>query len=93
MIVLRSPLPFAALLSRGLTDVTGSPSMLTRSQKRAHPSSCATRTIVRADDGVVHDLVPDDNALFGAKSADPTSDSNSADTSSVVEEDEPGAKR
>ena len=62
-------------------------------QKRAHPSSCGARTIVGADDGVVQDLVPDDDALFGAKSADPTSNSDSASTSSVVEEDEPGAKR
>ena len=91
--VLRSPLPSAALLSLGLTDVTGSPSILTRSQKRAHPSSCTLRIIAGADDGVVQDLVPDDDALFGAKSADPTSNSDSAGPSNVVEEDEPGAKR
>ena len=66
---------------------------MSRSQKRAHPSGCAAPTIVGADDGVVHDLAPDDDALFGAKSADPTSDSDTAGTSSVVEEDEPGAKR
>ena len=73
--------------------MTGSPSILTRSQKRAHPSICALRIIVGAGDGVVQDLVPDDDALFGAKSADPTSDSDSTSTSSGVEEDEPGAKR
>ena len=73
--------------------MTGSPSILTRSQKRAHPSSCALRIIVGGDDGVVQDLVPNDDALFGAKSADPTSNSDSAGTSNVVEEDEPGAKR
>ena len=76
-----------------LTDVTCSSSILIRSQKRARQSSSATRTIVGADDGVVHDLVPDDDALFGAISADPTSDLESAGTSSIVEEDEPGAKR
>ena len=65
---LRSPLTSAALLSLGLTNVTGSPSILSRSQKRAHPSSCASRIIIGADDGVVQDLVPDDKALFGAKS-------------------------
>ena len=73
--------------------MTGSPSILACSQKRAHPLSCAARTIVGADDGAVYDLVPDDDALFGAKSADPTTDSDIAGTSSVVEEDEPGAKR
>ena len=92
MIVLRSPLPSAALLSLGLINSTGSPSILTRSQKRAHSSSCAARTIVEADNGVNHDLVPNDDALFGAKSADLTSDSDSASASSVVEEDEPGEK-
>ena len=92
MIVLRSPLPSAALLSLGLINSTGSPLILTRSQKRAYSSSCAARTIVGADNGVDHDLVPDDDALFGAKPADLTSDSDSASTSSVVEEDEPGAK-
>ena len=72
--------------------MTGSPSILTRNQKRAHPSSCGTRTIIGADDDVVQDLVPGDDALFGAKSADPTtSNSDSASTNSVVEEDEPGA--
>ena len=91
--LLRSPLTSAALLSHGLTNVTGSPSILTLSQKRAHPSSCALRIIVGAGDDVVQDLVPDDDALFGAKSADPTSNSGSAGTSSGVEEDEPGAKR
>ena len=91
--LLRSPLPSAALLSLGLTNVTGYPSILTRSQKRAHPWSCALRIIVGADDGVVQDLVPDDDTLFGAKSADPTSDSDSPSTRSGVEEDEPGAKR
>ena len=90
--LLRSPLTSAALLSLGLTNVTGSPSILTRSQKRAHPSSCALRIIVGADDGVVQDLVPDDDTLFGAKSADPTSDSDSTSTSSGVEGDEPGAE-
>ena len=73
--------------------MTGSPSILTRSQKRAHPSSCTARIIVGAEDCVVQGLVPDDDALFGAKSADPTSNSDSASTSIVVEEDEPGAKR
>ena len=65
--VLRSPLTSAALLSLVLTDVTCSSSILIRSQKRARQSSSATRTIVGADNGVVHDLVPDDDALFGAK--------------------------
>ena len=50
-----SPLPSAALLSLGLTNVTGSPLILTRSQKRAHPSSSALRIIIGADDGVVQD--------------------------------------
>ena len=90
--LLRSPLTSAALLSLGLTNVTDSPSILTRSQKRAHPSSCALRIIVGTDNGVVQDLVPDDDTLFGAKSADPTSDSDSTSTSSGVEEDEPGAE-
>ena len=95
LLLVRCPVTPAALLSLGLTNVTGSPSILTRSQKRAHPSSCALRIIVGADDGVVQDLVPDDDTLFGAKSADPTSDSDSTTTStrSRVEEDEPGAKR
>ena len=86
--MLCSPLPSAALLSFGLTDGIGSPSTLTRSQKRALPSSCAAQTIVGADDDVLHDMVPDEDALF-----DPTSNSDSAITSTVVEEDEPGAKR
>ena len=64
-----------------LTNVTArSPPILARSQKRARPSSCAARIIVGADDGVVQDVVPDDDALFGAKSADPTIDSDSAST-------------
>ena len=91
--LLRSPLFSAALLSIELTNVTDSPSILTRSQKRAHPSSCALRIIVGDDEGVVQDLAPDNDALFGAKSADPTSESYSASTISGVEEDEPGAKR
>ena len=65
--LLRSPLTSAALLGLGLTNVTGSPSILTRRQKRAHLSICALRIIVGADHGVVQDLVPDDDALFGAK--------------------------
>ena len=86
---LRSPLTSAALLSHGLTNMTGSPPVLTRSQRQAHPSSCALRIIVGADDGVVQDLVPDDDALFGSESADPTSGSDSTSTGSGVEEDEP----
>ena len=35
----------------------------------------------------------DGDAIFGAKSADPTSDSDSTSNSAVVEEDESGAKR
>ena len=77
---LRSPLTSAALLSLGLTNVTGSTPVLTHSQRRAHPSSCALRIIVGADDGVVQDLVPDDDALFGAELADPTSGSDSTST-------------
>ena len=56
------------LLSLGLRNVIArSLPLLTRSQKRARPSSCATRIIVGADDGVVQDVVPDDVAIFGAK--------------------------
>ena len=82
-----------ALLSLQLRNVTGSPSILTRSQNRAHPSICVLRIIVAAEDDVVQDMLPDDDALFGAKTADRTSDSDSTSTSSGVEEDEQGAKR
>ena len=37
-------------------------------------------------------MVPDDDALFGAKPADPTSDSDSVSTCNVAEEDEPRVK-
>ena len=62
-------------------------------RKRAQPLRCALRIFVRGADGVFQYLVPDNDTLFGAKSADSTSDSNITSTTSGVEEDEPGAKR
>ena len=73
------------LLSLGLRNVIARPTpLLSRSQKRARPLSCATQITVGADDGVVQDVIPDDVALFGAKSADLTSDSDNSSTISVV---------
>ena len=73
--------------------MTGFPLILIRSQNRAHPLSCAARITVGADDVVIQDLVPDYFSLFVSKSSDSTSDSDSARSSSVVEEGESGAKR